>query len=719
MKYNILIHAINWIGIGHIQRTLLIAKELKKKKEVGSIIFVSNTKNPSFITDEGFECIYLEHGIEDTLTTIDFETYENTSSQTIHNIIQSHDIGVILHDTFFLKPIVREYRNLKHFLILRDSEESYLKSIEDSFPLFKKILLPHPECELSEQKKNLYKNHTNIHFCWYVTKISPKSQKNKKKKILVSPGYGWDYENTVKFFQHVLNLFKENAELLKDYNIQCVLGKHYDLLVKEISFPDDIELSRFKENFVSEIQESEIFLWRAGYNTVNEIIFQETKWLLFPVERFGENQANRINFFSETLGINFIRQWLYTCEDTDSLRFLMELTEYSAPEEVKELFEWIHATVDFIQTELAKPNILIFKNIFLPMSEHFIHEELQWIQSLNPIIVPLKIENQDRYKNNLEIHSNNHFSPLLHETYPIIQNQQLYIQFLQYILYLIKKFEIRTIYTEFLFDAHFLRRIKKFNPTIRLFSASRGYDAYVFLNHPSIHPQEFLRELDGIFVRDTTMKTLIESHGISQSKVSIIRSVLDLKKCIFKRKDFVSFDILLWGRFVEKKWLLEVLDLIKLLEKEIPIGNIGLVWEGPLRAQIEEKIATLWLSHRIIMYGFLEHSDLLKVIHEYNCYINYSRSSTSWDNEWIPNLMLENMLMGNIVFSTITGWIWDVIQDGITGIALSWDATIDAIRIKENLSKYSLSILSENAQSIVQDVFWTENSIKKLEKILS
>jgi hypothetical protein len=121
--------------------------------------------------------------------------------------------------------------------------------------------------------------------------------------------------------------------------------------------------------------------------------------------------------------------------------------------------------------EISKKNILIFKHIFLPISENFIHEEITSFKNINPIIFTLKKDNLDIFKNNLEILHIEEFNKLLNLEYPKIYDKNLYIKFFKYIVFILKKNEIKVIYTEFLLDSYFIINIKKIIPDIKVISA--------------------------------------------------------------------------------------------------------------------------------------------------------------------------------------------------------------------------------------------------------
>ncbi len=758
-KKNVLIHSINGIGLWHIKRTLLIALELYKSEVIWEIIFVTNSKNPFLIEDGWFRIISLDYWIEDCLNSSSFQEYETQNYIKINEIINQNNIEIIIHDTYFIKKVLDNRIDLSHFLVLRDSDLDYLNSIQDYLYCFKKVFIPHIREELSQEKLDFYDNYKNISYTWYVYE-GLNVIKNNSKKILVSPWYWWDYENTKNFFNYLNELIISNKQLFIDYKIEFVLWKYYDELKANIVFPKFIIISQFDNNLSKSIINSELFIGRWWYNTLNEVFFSSSKSILFPVERNAENQDTRIDFFINHFGADFIKKGSYDLErDGDVLEKYFHnsilnpfsyLRERGYKESNKEYLDWKQIISDWIIKEINKKNILVFKNIFLPESENFIYEELRLLEWINPIIYTLKMDNNHIFPNNFNIVYRKEFDTLLDMEYPKIKDTDLYLKFLKYLVFLIKKYDIKIIYTEFLFDASFVVKIKSLIPDIKIYSAARWYDVYWFLRKQN----KFLDNVDKIFVRDEMMRKYIKNSilstgylpsGINPShlvkeeeatknnpsafshslwkrekllseKIEVIRSVLDFTKYSFLKKDFSKLDILFGWRFVEKKGIIEVLDLISLLVKHNLVGKIWLIWDGELKNDIFKKIDELWLTNKIEYFGFLEHKDLLKQINNYNTYINYSKVSTNWDTDWIPNMILENMLSWNLVFSTLVWGIGEVIIDWETGVVLSWNIEEDFVKLRlvVNIEK-----IVENSYRKVIEEFCIEKGIEKLETEIS
>ncbi len=295
--HTILIHAINGIGMWHINRLVVLAKWLQFSPEVQRIVFVTNSQNMDFIRKHGFEVEYISVGVEDTLEHLSFQDFETQGYLQLEKYIKKYSATIIIHDTFFISSVVKQIRYVSHFLILRDSELEYLQNIAQILPFFRSVYIPHCKEELDMQKQDFYKNFSNIFYIWYVIDQEQFLLEYKEKVIVISPWYGGDYENTKNFFQHVINIISE--KILKEYKIIVFLWKHYELLQREIKFPGNFLIKKFDNNFKDFLKKAEIFIGRGGYNSLLESIYYQCKTLLFPVERFAENQERRIAFFKE------------------------------------------------------------------------------------------------------------------------------------------------------------------------------------------------------------------------------------------------------------------------------------------------------------------------------------------------------------------------------------------------------------------------------------
>lgn len=715
-KKNVLVHAINWVWLWHIKRLVLIAKELRKNNEIWEIFFASNSSALFLIENEWFIVYRLDYGIEDTLKDLSFNDYERENLIKLGTIIHENNISIVIHDTYFIKNLLFTRRELKHFLVLRDSNMDYLKSIEPCLPFFKKVFIPHIQEEFSTNKQMFLVKFANVVFSWYVIEHNIISN-NTINRIIISPWYWWDYENVKMFFEYINELLSIKPEILDWCQVEFVLWKHYERLLTEISFNNGYILTRFVEDLAQRIGDYRLFIWRCWYNTINEVVSSGTNSILFPVKTTNESQFDRINFFIKNFNILNINEWLYDKNiDSSNLERLIQLNINRLGINFREIFSWVESICNEIIQELKKENILVFKHIFLPLSENFIFEELSGFTRVNPIIFSFKYENIDAFNNSFECYYNPSFDELLGLDYPRIHHNDTYIKLLKYLISIIKKNDVKVIYTEFLFDAFFISRIKSLCKGIKIFSAWRWYDVYDFLEKPDFNNKLLFWNLDWIFVRDRAMEQFIVNKWYN--KVHIIRSVLDLEKYEFINKNFDTLDILIGWRFVEKKNFLELIDLIKLLSVNWLIRKIGIVWDGKLLVKIISKINELGLSELVKKYGFLKHKDLLIVLKEYNCFINYSKKSPSWDDEGIPNLILENILSWNLIFSSITGWIWELLSSESKN-SLSGDLNTDLSTIQSLFeSKEQIAETIKTDYKTVTSMYAQENSILKLENKL-
>lgn len=725
MEHNILFHAMNGIGLGHIRRALVIASEFSTSGNIGKIVFLTNSTHTDIIEQAGYITERIDIGIEDTVGKISFQEYEHSTEARLKEIVKKHRITTVVHDTFFIRPFIQKQRNINHFLVLRDSDSLYLDNISRDFPYFQKIFYPHEESEIGQDKLHFLKIFPNIEFTGYViAQNKTEGSKQIRDTILISPGLWGDLEAVLQFFSHILHLLEGFSFDLPSVRIVFVLWKHADILRKQLIFPPEAIVYDFTTDMEFELQRSLLFLWRWGYNTVNEVLTFKIPALLFPAIRFEESQSNRINHFSKK--VDFLHTGTY---DSDKDR--ATLVSLLAIRNIKSLnsicFSGAKIIADHIKSELWKEKVLIFKHIFLPSSEHFLEEEFLSFKKIRPIFIALKLAKE--LDNNPFLQTNllspSIFQPLLTLDYPVVSDKVLYNRFLRFLASFLKKNNIRTIYTPFLYDASFLLPLKKIIPGIRIFSGARGYDAYSFL--PKINnPSRLLSKLDGVFTRDEAMRNFLQKNFLSgpENHIRVIRSVLSLGKYTFTPIPISPLRILIGGRFVEKKGIVPLLQLLgKLHEQGCPIETISLVWSGPLESEIDKIIMNSPIKDKIIKYGFLKHEELLKILPNHNCHINYSQKSSNGDNEGVPNLLLENILSGNLIFSTLSGGIADILQDRVTGIVLSGNVDQDTETIisvftilQSDLFLYNMIITA--AHKAITTIFTPEHSSELLESIL-
>ena len=96
----IVFYAINGIGLGHLRRTILLAKEIRKRKPSSHILFLTNSKSTKLLENEHFEYVQLPIDMHDDLAKYHPEeaiSYEEYVSRCL-NTLDTFSPDVIVYD---------------------------------------------------------------------------------------------------------------------------------------------------------------------------------------------------------------------------------------------------------------------------------------------------------------------------------------------------------------------------------------------------------------------------------------------------------------------------------------------------------------------------------------------------------------------------------------------------------------------------------------------
>ena len=705
---NILVHGVNGIWWGHIRRLLCLLDWLKDASE-REVFFATNCSFITPIQEHSYTLIPLLYWIDDTLSSINFDQYQKYLLETFSAIIKEKSIDIMIHDTFFSFEVVKKFPSLKHILVLRNSESSYLQDIEKYFHFFDSICIPHHQQELSFDKRKFFSHYQQVSYIGYVWEKL--SYEISDGSIVFSVWYWGNKEEVKKVFSYFLELINNASDILSEKKLHFFLWKHYEDLSKTLQFPPESILHTFNSEFSSLLWKAELYIWSAWYNTVNEILRLSKKAFFFPLERSKESQKERVEYFQSLFWEDYYKLWTQNIfQDTSSIKTLLSQKQKSISDE---LFTWVQNFSEIMSRYFQEKKVLLWKHIYLPRSEYFIYREILALKNTwyTPYILCFESKEREKFPYKYVFQLPGKYKKLFTREYPHIFDKKLYIECLLFIQKFIEKEDISLVYTEFLFDGFFLSPLKKLMPNIAFFSAARGNDVYHYL--PVIW-SSFLSNFDAVFVRDEVMKTYLTSYPSNISQIVKVRSYLDLEEYRFEKKTFQKTRLLIGGRFTPKKQIPLLLNLWELLLKNKVISHVGIIGDGEEKEEILEKIQTSRYRTYFQYHGMLTHDDLIELFWLYDIYINYSKKAENGDDEGIPNLISENMLSWNLVFSTLTWGIGEILQDGETGYTLCGDISVDALKIQDCLEKADFSHIIDAAREKIHKEFSYEQSISKI-----
>lgn len=171
-------------------------------------------------------------------------------------------------------------------------------------------------------------------------------------------------------------------------------------------------------------------------------------------------------------------------------------------------------------------------------------------------------------------------------------------------------------------------------------------------------------------------------------------------------------------RLIRKKGLHTTLEALRKVVARHPKTRFVVAGDGPLRGELLETARALGLAGSFELAGWLDQAALLALCQRGHLFLHPSETTSSGDQEGIPNSMLEAMATGLPVVATRHGGIPEAMDDNRDGFLVperSPDALADAIlRVIETPGL--LEQFSAQAAATVKERFGLEASIAALEQ---
>jgi len=136
--------------------------------------------------------------------------------------------------------------------------------------------------------------------------------------------------------------------------------------------------------------------------------------------------------------------------------------------------------------------------------------------------------------------------------------------------------------------------------------------------------------------------------------------------------------------------------------------------EGPLTEEIRSKITENGLTDKVILAGWIPHSEMPAYLNKLKLLILPSSS------EGVPTILLEAMSCGTPILATSVGGIPDILKDGENGFILP-DNSPDSIArgIIRALDYPRLNEIAQNARKLLAKEYSREVAVKRFKNILA
>lgn len=163
------------------------------------------------------------------------------------------------------------------------------------------------------------------------------------------------------------------------------------------------------------------------------------------------------------------------------------------------------------------------------------------------------------------------------------------------------------------------------------------------------------------------------------------------------------------GRLIPRKRY----DVLLEAWRDVRDAHLVIIGDGPLKAQLQEKIATSGLGERVHLLGFVDEEHKYKVLSVADAYVAAS------EHEGFGIVYLEAMEAGLPIVSTDTGGQRDFLQENENALLVPTDdpqqlvAAVTRLLKDKNLREQ----MSKNNRERVKD-FYLEKTAKKFENVL-
>ncbi|MGQ9728965.1 MAG: glycosyltransferase family 4 protein [Candidatus Fervidibacter sp.] len=221
----------------------------------------------------------------------------------------------------------------------------------------------------------------------------------------------------------------------------------------------------------------------------------------------------------------------------------------------------------------------------------------------------------------------------------------------------------------------------------------------------------YVKQADKIITPSQYLARWVERWGISKERIEVIYNAVEPMDKIKPASVPLQTPLkaVTVGRLVPWKRVDGILEAVA----QIPELGLVVVGDGPERARLERKAASLGISERVYFAGQLSREETLSLMATCDIFVLNSTY------EGLPHVVLEAMALGLPVVATAVGGTPEVVKDGETGmLVLGQNGTVKA----------SLSILThdpvlrrrlgEAARQWVSEHFSMEHMIMLTEKSL-
>lgn len=205
-----------------------------------------------------------------------------------------------------------------------------------------------------------------------------------------------------------------------------------------------------------------------------------------------------------------------------------------------------------------------------------------------------------------------------------------------------------------------------------LLATFHGHDAYRF---PNLYGGLGRRLMRRVFTQATAIHT-VSNHmrlhlidlGCPGDKVTTMRVGIDLTRFEFQPpRPGGKVRIVCVAGFRPKKGLFGLIEAFRRARTERSDLDLTIVGDGPLRQEIERRIAEARLGDAVTLTGHVSLPEVADILADSHIYAQPSVTAPDGDREGVPATIMEAMARGLPVVATRHSGIPELVRDGVSG----------------------------------------------------
>ncbi|MFW9876996.1 MAG: radical SAM protein, partial [Candidatus Thorarchaeota archaeon] len=286
-------------SLGHINRCIELAKSILKLESNNEIKFILDSDFTQPFKKNDFEFIRINPLDKDKGTYGGNLPAEY--NQPIKEVLLKEKPDIIIFDTFFPYDILNdlELRKIRKILLLRKYKDNIMQIFlsNEFYKAFDLILVPNSREEFLNFENKFSKQLDSFKFIGSITKdvtgSIKKEKDNKKLKILALCG-GGGFDDADKFINANLSIHSSIKNKIKNLDYCIITGPFYKNYKKLKKKEEGIlKIKDYEEDIISLMQNADLIISQAGYNTINEIILTKTPAIIMSGYRNNDDQVER------------------------------------------------------------------------------------------------------------------------------------------------------------------------------------------------------------------------------------------------------------------------------------------------------------------------------------------------------------------------------------------------------------------------------------------